>query len=178
MHCKLSTVCCTIYLLQVSGANELPAKAVGCDKGGNTMIKQISVFLANKHSRLARVMDLMRQNDIVTRAVVIADTIDFGILRLVVDQPTLAANVLKEDGFVVSETDVLAVAVPDEPGGLAGMLDILTAASINVEYLYTYIDKSGGEAIVVLRVDDIIRGRSTLLEAGKKLLTEKEVYND
>lgn len=127
-------------------------------------VKQISVFLENKSGRLAAVTRTLGQNDINIRALSIADTSDFGILRLIVNDPSRAYAVLKEAGFTVSETDVIAVEVPDTPGGLADVLDILGAAGANIEYLYAFVSRSSGNALVLMKVGDIEKADQALRE--------------
>lgn len=117
-------------------------------------VKQISVFLENKSGRLAQVTRILGDNLINIRALSIADTTDFGILRLIVDQPEEANRILRAEGFMVSETAVIAVEVPDRPGGLADILATLGLAGINIEYLYAFIGQSSSKAQVIFRVDD------------------------
>ena len=116
-------------------------------------VKQISVFLENKSGRLAEVTRTLGRNDINIRALSIADTTDFGILRLIVNKPEEANHALRQGGFMVSETEVIAVDVPDRPGGLADVLEILGQASVNIEYLYAFIGQTSQDALVIFRVD-------------------------
>lgn len=127
-------------------------------------VKQISVFLENKSGRLAQVTRVLGDNELNIRALSIADTTDFGILRLIVDQPEEASRILRAEGFMVSETAVIAVEVPDCPGGLADVLAILGLAGINIEYLYAFIGQSSGEAQVIFRVDDCDKAINVLQE--------------
>ncbi|MEW6574582.1 MAG: ACT domain-containing protein [Bacillota bacterium] len=140
-------------------------------------VKQISVFLENKSGRLAAVTRLLAENRINIRALSIADTSDFGILRLIVDQPDKAYAALKEGGFTVSATDVLAVAVPDTPGALAPALAALEAADINIEYLYAFVAKCADLAMVLFKVNDTERAKTVLREAGFKVPKAQEVYS-
>lgn len=139
-------------------------------------VKQISVFLENKRGRLAAVARLLAEKEINIRALSIADTSDFGILRLIVDQPDRAYQVLKEGGFTVSATDVLAVAVPDKPGGLAPALAALEAAGINIEYLYAFVAKCADLAMVLFKVNDTEKAVAVLNQAGYKVPDAQEVY--
>lgn len=139
-------------------------------------VKQISVFLENKSGRLARVTRVLGENGINIRALSIADTTDFGILRLIVNDPGKAYQVLKEDGFTVSTTDVIAVEVIDEPGGLAKPLEALDNAGINIEYLYAFVQKASSAALVVFRVEQLDEAVKALQEAGTHILEENEVY--
>ncbi|MEW6448095.1 MAG: ACT domain-containing protein [Bacillota bacterium] len=140
-------------------------------------VNQISVFLENKTGRLAAVTRLLAENKINIRALSIADTSDFGILRLIVDQPEKAYQALKEGGFTVSATDVLAVAVPDTPGALAPVLSTLEAADINIEYLYAFVAKCADLAMVLFKVNDTERAKAVLREAGFKVPQAREVHS-
>lgn len=139
-------------------------------------VKQLSVFLENKAGRLARVTRILGDNGINIRALSIADTADFGILRLIVNQPEPAYEALKEAGFTVSETDVIAVEVSDTPGGLAGVLEAMGEAKINIEYLYAFVTKSADDALVVFRVEKPNEAVSLLADKGIHTLTAEEVY--
>jgi len=139
-------------------------------------VKQISIFLENKSGRLAQVTGVLGENGINIRALSIADTTDFGILRLIVNDPGKAYRVLKEAGFTVSATDVIAVEVPDEPGGLAKVLKSLDRAAINIEYLYAFVQKSSSAALVVFRVEQLDEAIKVLQESGTRLLSGDEVY--
>lgn len=139
-------------------------------------VKQISIFLENKSGRLADVTRVLADNDINIRALSIADTNDFGILRLIVNSPEKAWKVLKEKGFTVSETEIIAVRIPDQPGGLAGILSILEKNQINIEYMYAFVGKSGTDAVVVIRIENIDRAIELLQKEGVSLLSGKEIY--
>jgi len=139
-------------------------------------VKQISIFLENKSGRLAQVTRKLGENNINIRALSIADTTDFGILRLIVNDPSLASGILRKSGFTVSVTDVIAVEVADRPGGLADILEILQKANINIEYLYAFLEKTTNAALVVFRVEQLDEAIKTLEQKGVKILTEKEVY--
>lgn len=140
-------------------------------------VKQISIFLENKSGRLATVTKVLGKNNINIRALSIADTTDFGILRLIVNDPDKACKVLKENEFTVSETEIIAVQVPDNPGGLAKILETLDNRKINIEYMYAFVGKSGENAIVVFRVEDIDRAIILLQESGIQLMSGKEIYS-
>jgi hypothetical protein len=139
-------------------------------------VTQISVFLENKSGRLADVCSLLGQQNINIRALSIADTTDFGILRLIVNKPPEAVKILREDSFTVSETEVIAVAVPDSPGGLAGVLVSLAQGKINLEYMYAFLGQKSNHALVIFRVDDIPGALRVLGESGVKVLPSDEVY--
>jgi len=133
-------------------------------------IKQISVFLENKKGRLYEALNTLAQANINIRALSIADTSDFGILRMIVNNPEEAKKVLEESGFTAKITHVLGVAVKDKPGGLAEILKILYEKDINVEYVYAFVEKSGEEALVVIRTNNLDKTIDVLKEAGVNLL--------
>lgn len=139
-------------------------------------VKQISVFLENKHGRLAEVTRVLGTNNINIRALSIADTTDFGILRLIVNDPDTAYRVLKESGFTVSTTDVIAVEVKDEPGGLAGVLEILQRVNVNIEYLYAFLQKATNAALVVFRVEQLDEAITVLQKNNINILSDNQVY--
>lgn len=139
-------------------------------------LKQTSVFLENKKGRLWKALSTLREADINIRALSIADTSEFGILRMIVPDPEKARVALEDNQFVVKTNEVIGVEIPDEPGGLDAVLGILNEKDINVEYLYAFVEKRKGHAIVVLRTEDIDAGVKTLKEAGVNLLSPEEVY--
>lgn len=136
-------------------------------------IKQISVFLENKKGRLYEALSTLAQANINIRALSIADTSDFGILRMIVNDPEEAKRVLEEAGFTAKVTHVIGVAVKDRPGGLAEILKILYEKDINVEYVYAFVEKSGEEALVVIRTNNLDKTIDVLREGGVKLLDSK-----
>lgn len=139
-------------------------------------LKQISVFLENRKGRLWKAMNVMAISGINIRALSIADTSEFGILRMIVPEPEKAREVLEENNFVVKVNEVIAVEVIDEPGGLDMVLGVLNQADINVEYLYAFVEKNEEKAIVVLRTEDVDAGLAALKEGGVTVLTAGEVY--
>lgn len=140
------------------------------------LVKQISVFLENKSGHLAEATRTLRDNKIDIRALYIAETTDYGILRMIVDRPDEAQAALTENGFTVSETEVIAIAVPDRPGTLDFALEALSNNEISVEYLYAYVGRASSDAIVVIRVEDPQLALDKLEKAGIRVLTSKEVY--
>ncbi len=136
-------------------------------------IEQISVFIENETGGLADVVDALARSAIDIRAMSIADQADFGIVRLIVNDTDRAASVLKDAGFTVRRTPVVAVLVPDRPGGLATTLNALRGVA--VEYMYAFVRKSGEQAVVVFRFDDVDRAVATLREAGARLLDPDDV---
>jgi hypothetical protein len=136
-------------------------------------VDQISVFLENETGGLADVVDVLARAAVDIRAMALADETDFGILRLIVDDTERAAAALKDAGFTVRRTPVIAVLVPDRPGGLATTLNALRG--IAVEYLYAFVQKSGEQAIVVFRFEDVGRAVGLLREAGVRILEPADV---
>ena len=139
-------------------------------------LKQISIFLENRKGRLWKALNVLSNADINIRALSIADTSEFGILRMIVPDPEKAKGILENDNFVVKVNEVIAVEVPDKPGGLGGILGLLNRADINVEYLYAFVEKNKDEAIVVLRTDDVDAGIEALEGGNVTMLTAEEVY--
>lgn len=140
-------------------------------------VEQISIFLENKSGRLAEVSKTLAENTINIRALSLADTADFGILRLIVDDLDKTIRVLKENGFTVGRNEVLAVVVPDRPGGLSGILGALQGKTINVEYMYAFVRKSDGDAVLIFRFDEIEKAVEVLLAAGTKILNSEDMRN-
>jgi hypothetical protein len=129
-------------------------------------IKQISVFIGNKKGRLAMVTETLAQAKIDIRALSLADTADFGMLRMIVDDPDKCAAALKAHDFVVQETDVIAVEVPDTPGGLHRVLKIFDDNNINIEYVYAMVEKRKNAAAVIFRVEDHQKAVDVLAKHG------------
>jgi len=138
-------------------------------------VEQISIFLENKSGRLAEITDILAKNGINLRALSLADTADFGIFRLIVNDPEKAARVLKESGFTIGKNEVVAVEVPDRPGGLAGILNALQGKGINVEYMYAFVQKNEGNAVLIFRFDELEKAVDTLRQAGVRILRSDEV---
>ena len=139
-------------------------------------VEQISIFLENKSGRLAEVAGVLARAGVNIRALSLADTTDFGILRLIVNDNEKAKKVLKENGFTVGKTEVLAVEVADRPGGLANILNAMRDAGINVEYMYAFVQRSGGNAIIIFRFDELDKAISALQKAGIRILKGEDVY--
>ncbi|MCL1905654.1 MAG: amino acid-binding protein [Clostridiales bacterium] len=139
-------------------------------------VKQISVFIENKKGRLIAVTTCLAENEVNIRALSVADTSDFGILRLIVDHPNRACRALKEAGFTVRETDVLALEVADAPGGINAGLTILEQAGINVDYVYAFLGANKGKALNILKVDKMEEAARVLSAAGLRLPDGEEIY--
>ncbi|ADH84819.1 ACT domain-containing protein [Desulfurivibrio alkaliphilus] len=139
-------------------------------------IRQITIFLENKSGRLADITATLAKHGINIRALSLADTADFGILRLVVSDTDQAAKALKEDNFTVGITEVVAVAVPDQPGSLDSILKVVQQAQLNVEYMYAFTQHSGETGLLLFRFDDPDKACRVLQENGCKLLSDEEVH--
>lgn len=138
-------------------------------------IKQLTVFVPNRKGTIVAVTDILSKNNINMRALSIAETEDFGILRLIVNDETSAEKVLQENGYLIKVVDVVGVKIGDEPGKLTEALSVLDKADINVEYLYAFMARTEKHAYVVLRVEDNDNAEKVLTEAGFKLITEADV---
>jgi hypothetical protein len=139
-------------------------------------VEQISVFLENKAGRLAEVTRILGEGGINIRALSLADTTDFGILRLIVDKYDQARELLKGKGFTVGKTEVVAVEVPDRPGGLGLVLQALAKADINVEYMYAFVQHSGKNAVIIFRFDNLDQAIELLQKEGVHIYKGEEVY--
>lgn len=139
-------------------------------------VRQVSVFLENKSGRLYEVCKRLAETGVNIRALSIAETADYGVLRLIVSDPGKAMQAMAESGFTVSETEVIAVEVPDEPGGLSKVLGPLYDANVNIEYLYCFVEKSGESAIVVFRVEQLDAAIRALQGGGYTVMHEEDVY--
>ena len=140
-------------------------------------LKQLSVFVENQSGRLADIAKIIGGEGIDIRAISVADTTDFGIVRLIVDRPDDAYRVLKENDVTVKLTDVLAVGIDDKPGAFADVLQVLCLAGMDVEYMYAFISREEGRAYVILRVEDNEKAAKVLIESGKSLLDPSDVYD-
>ena len=140
------------------------------------LIKQISVFVENKSGRLSDILNVIGKNGIDISALSIADTTDFGIVRMIVNDPDKAAEILKSNNLVVKVTDVIALAVADQPGGLAGEIEKLKNAGISIEYMYAFIGKSDKGALVIVRVENPEKALEVLKDENVTVVSPEEVY--
>ena len=138
-------------------------------------IQQLTVFVQNKKGTVVSVTNILSQNNINLRALSIAETQDFGILRLIVDNAELAESVLKENGYLIKTIDVVGVKIGDAPGKLSAALGVLDKADINVEYLYAFMTRTERHAYVVLRVEDNAVAEQVLTDAGFHMITLADV---
>jgi hypothetical protein len=141
------------------------------------VVKQISVFLENKEGRLANVTKIIADSGINIRAMSIADTTDFGILRLIVNDPESAKIVLENAEFTVSVKEVLAIGIADEPGSLSKAMASLLENDIVIEYMYAFLGKCQGKALVILKVSDNEKALKSLETGGIDVISEQELYN-
>ncbi len=141
-------------------------------------VPQISVFLENKTGRMADVAEILAQNDINIIALAVADTSEFGILRLIVNKPDDAYKMLKAAGFTTMTNFVIAVEVADEPGGLAKILRILSDAALNVEYMYAFVERSTGRAALIFRFEKETEAVRTLQAEGVSILQKIDIFKD
>ena len=139
-------------------------------------VKQISVFLENKSGRLAEVTCILGNNGIDISALSIADTADFGILRLIVSDPIKAEKILKDSGFTVAISNVLAIGIDDTPGSLATVLDLLHQKEMPVEYIYAFIGRHSEKALVIIRVENAEETAKMLIENGVEVIDSEDVY--
>ena len=140
------------------------------------LIKQISVFVENKSGRLSDILNVIGKNGIDICALSIADTTDFGFVRMIVNDPDKAAEILKSNNLVVKVTDVIALAVADKPGGLAGEIEKLKNAGISIEYMYAFIGKSDKGALVIVRVENPEKALEVLKDENVTVVSPEEVY--
>ena len=138
-------------------------------------LKQLTVFVENKQGALVSITDILASNNINLRALSIAETQDFGILRLIVNDEKTAEKTLTDAGYLIKVTDVVGVKIGDEPGKLTSALSVLDKAGINMEYLYAFMARTEKHAYVVLRVEDNAAAEEALGDAGFHLITEADI---
>ncbi len=140
-------------------------------------VKQLSIFVENKSGRLSEILKSISAAGIDIRAVCIADTTNFGILRLIVNKPNEAEKALRDMGLTVKLTDVIAIEISDRPGGFADALAVLDDKNVSIEYSYAFISRDEGRACVILRVDDNEKAVELFTENGVKVLPGEEIYD-
>ena len=141
------------------------------------MAVQISVFIENKEGRIKKAINTLGQENINIRALSIADTTKYGILRLIVSDNKKAIDALERDGFIVKENEVIILAVPDEPNGLNSTLAVFDEKGINLEYLYAFVSSKTDEAIVVMRLENMEKAIDALKDSNVKILETKDIEN-
>ena len=139
-------------------------------------IKQLSIFVENKPGKLVEALESLSVAGIDLRALALADTSDFGILRVIVDKPDHALAVLQDSGYLVKSNDVLPVAVGDKPGGLASVMRVLADAGVDVEYTYAFVAHSHDQAYVILRVNDNDAAIKVLTDGDIPLLSAEQLF--
>lgn len=138
-------------------------------------IKQLTVFVQNRKGAMVSLTDILAKNEINIRALSIAETEDFGVLRLIVNDEIAATKILEENGYLIKTIDVVGVKIGDRPGALTAALDVLDKAEINVEYLYAFMTRTEKHAYVVLRVEDNAAAETALESAGFHLITNADI---
>jgi len=139
-------------------------------------VEQISIFIENKSGRLAEVTRVLGEAGVNIRALSLADTSDFGILRLIVNKTDEAKAVLKSKGFTVNKTDVVAVEVPDRPLGLNSILEILDQGKVNVEYMYAFVERCGENAVIIFRFDNPEKAIDVLMKNNFTVIPGEKLY--
>ena len=139
-------------------------------------VKQLSIFLENKAGRLREVTEVLAKHEINIRSLYVAETSQFGIVRLIVEQTEKACDLLKMHDFTVETTDVIAVEVDDKPGSLSNLLNVLSGNDINLEYVYAFVERRQNKAVVIVKIEDIDRAEDVLNSNGIKILKQDELY--
>ncbi|WP_405307220.1 amino acid-binding protein [Methanobrevibacter sp.] len=139
------------------------------------VVKQVSIFVENKEGRIKKAIDTLAKENINIRALSIADTTKYGILRLIVSDNEKAIAALEKDGFIVKENEVIILAVPDEPNGLNSTLAVFDEKGINLEYLYAFVSSKTDEAIVVMRLENMEKAVDALNESNVKILDAEDI---
>ena len=140
-------------------------------------IKQISVFMENRPGRLAEITKVLSDNDIDVRAINIADTTDYGILRMIVNDEVKAEKVLRENNMTASVTDVIAISIPDTVGAFSTVINLLKDKGISIEYIYSFIGEKSNKAVIVIKTNKLDESLETLKNNGVAVLTQEEVNN-
>lgn len=138
--------------------------------------KQLSVFVENKKGRLSAILNLLAENDVDLSALSLADTTEFGVLRLIVNKPELAKKILNESGVIVKITDVLAVVLDDAPGGAAKIIDTLYKNDISIEYMYAFDTKLTGKALMVAKTENVKETNDLLIKKGFEDPTAEDIF--
>lgn len=140
-------------------------------------VRQISIFMENRAGRLREITGILAAAGINIRALSLADTSDFGILRLIVNKPADASTILRKEGFIIRENDVIASVIQDRPGGLHELLNVLGEANISVEYMYGFFERKTDNAVMILRVENPQEAITVLQQSGFTLLSGEQVYS-
>ena len=140
-------------------------------------VNQISVFLSNKAGRIADVCEILGSSGIDLVALSVADTESYGVLRIITDNNEKAAAILRENGFIISSTNVLAVEISNEPGALAEVLKSFDSEGISIEYIYAFVGTAGRSARIIIRVNDNAKGIEALRKTGAGIITKEDIEN-
>lgn len=140
-------------------------------------IKQLSIFVENKPGRLAEITEVLAVANVDILAISVADTSDFGILRVIVDKPDEAVKAIKAAGMTVSLTNVIAVGIDDQPGSFAKSARVLADAGLTIEYVYAFVSRDKGMAYIIIRADNGERAGAVLAKNGVKILSEEDLYD-
>jgi len=140
-------------------------------------LKQLSIFLENKEGRMLNTLEIIEKIGVNIRALSLADTSEFGLLRLIVTEPMKVKEELEKNNYIVKITDVIAVAMDDQPGGLTKILRIIDEENINLEYLYAFVEQQKYDAIVILRLEDMEKGAEKLEKSDAKIIAPEEIYS-
>lgn len=138
-------------------------------------VQQLSVFVENKSGRLAEIAEIIAGAGADIRALTVADTSDFGILRLIVDKPQIAAQALRDADMTVSITSVIMMGLSDQPGAFAQAMRTLAENHVSVEYMYAFVSKDSGRASVIIRTDEVERGIEVLRAGGVSILSQEDI---
>lgn len=138
-------------------------------------VQQLSVFVENKAGRLAEITDVLAKSNVDIRAISVADTSDFGILRIIVNKPMVAVDALRESGMTVSLTDVVAIGINDVTGEFAKVVRNLSDEGLTIEYIYAFMSEQRGRAFIIIRVDNNEKAIKVLKEKGVKILTSEDI---
>lgn len=142
------------------------------------LLKQVSVFVENKSGKLFEILKLLGDNNIDISALSIADTTDYGILRLVLNKPNKAVEILKENNFIVKIHDVIAIRIDNKPGGLVSALDLLRSNNIEISYLYAFVASLGNSASVMLKVDELEKARELFKDNGIEMIKAEDIQEE
>ncbi len=141
-------------------------------------VTQLSVFIENKPGHLQAILSILAQENINIKTLTIAETSDFGILRMIVNEPEKGASMLRKNSFTCSTTDVLALEIEDTPGSLLQAIETFSRRKLNIEYMYAFTDKRDEKAIMIFRFDDIEAAKKALLEEGYNIVKNIDLIGD
>lgn len=141
------------------------------------IIQQVSVFIENKSGKIYEAASVLAEKNVNIRSLTLADTASFGVLRMIVDKPDVAYEAFKASGLTAKISEVLAIEVPDQVGGFAAVMKIMSDAGINVEYMYAFVEKNQDNAVLIFRFDDVRKTLELLKGKGLRILQAREVLS-